>query len=170
MKETPQAYIQRILANLKGRDPLKVQASTAKKLERLVHGQATSRLRKRPGPGKWSVAEILAHLADVEIATGWRIRQVLASHGTPLQAFDQDAWAASGYYSRRDPYSSIEQFRVLREGNLALLKSLMPAQWKRYGVHAERGKQTILQFVRLAAGHDLNHIAQIEKILAPGKS
>jgi hypothetical protein len=165
MKETPQEYIQRILGNVAGQDPLKVQAGTAKKLERLIRGVPGSRLRKRPAPEKWSVGEILAHLAETEIVTGWRMRQILGAPGTPIQAFDQDSWAAAGHYEKRDPRKSAEQFRMLREGNLALLKLLAPQQWKHHGMHSERGVETIEHIVRMMAGHDLNHTKQVEQIL-----
>jgi hypothetical protein len=165
MKETPQEYIQRILGNLAGQDPLKVQAGTAKKLERLIRGVPASRLRKRPAPEKWSVGEILAHLAETEIVTGWRMRQILGAPGTPIQAFDQDSWAAAGHYEKRDARKSAEQFRVLREANLALLKLLAPQQWKHHGMHSERGVETIEHIVRMMAGHDLNHTKQVEQIL-----
>lgn len=169
MKETPQEYTQRILGNLAGQDPLKVQAGTAKKLERLIRGVPASRLRKRPAPEKWSVGEILAHLADSEIVTGWRLRQILGAPGTPIQAFDQDSWVAAGHYEKRDPRKSGEQFRVLREANLSLLKSLSPEQWKHHGMHAERGVETIEHIVRMMAGHDVNHTKQVERILAGKK-
>lgn len=169
MAETPQQYIERILGNLKGQDALKVQAGTPKKLERLVKKASASKLRKRPAPGKWSAAEIVTHLADCEIVLGWRVRQILSAPGTPLQAFDQDAWAASGHYEKRDGRKSLELFRMLREQNLALLKTLAPEQWKHHGMHAERGVETIEHLVRLMAGHDLNHLAQVERILAAKK-
>jgi hypothetical protein len=169
MKETPQEYIQRILGNVAGQDALKVQAGTAKKLERLLKGVPASRLRKRPAPEKWSVGEILAHLLDAEIVTGWRMRQILGAPGTPIQAFDQDSWVAAGHYEKRDPRKSAEQFRVVREANLALLKSLAPEQWKHHGMHAERGVETIEHIVRMMAGHDVNHTKQVEGILARKK-
>ena len=109
MQETPQEYIQRILAQLGGKDPLKVQAATAAKIARLVQRTSAAKLRKRPAPGKWSVGEILAHLADCEIVTGWRMRQILGGPGTPIQAFDQDAWAAAGHYEKRDARKSVSQ-------------------------------------------------------------
>ncbi len=160
MQETPQEYIKRILGNVEGFDPLKVQAGTAKKLERLIKGVPASRLRKRPAPEKWSVGEILAHLADSEIVVGWRLRQILGAPGTPIQAYDQDSWAAAGHYGKRDPRKSAELFRVVREANLALLKSLAPDQWKHHGMHAERGEETIERIVQMMAGHDINHTKQ----------
>jgi hypothetical protein len=165
MKETPQEYIKRTVGYVEGKKPLSVQAATAKKLGCLIEGVPISKLRKRPAPDKWSANEILAHLADTEIAVGFRLRMILGTPGTPISAFDQDAWVASGRYNQRDPRKSLEQFRVLREANLRLLKSLAPEQWKHYGMHAERGRETIEQVVRLLAGHDLNHVEQIERIL-----
>lgn len=167
--ETPQQYTQRILSNADGQDPIKVQLATNKKLARLIKGVPTAKLRKRPAPDKWSVAEIVAHLADVEIVVGWRMRSILGAPGTPIQPFDQDAWVASGHYDKRDPRESVELHRVVRDANLALLKSLTPEQWKQYGQHAERGQESIEHIVRMIAGHDNNHLQQIERILKPTK-
>jgi len=169
MKETAQDYIKRITGHVEGQQPLKVQAATAKKLDRLIKGVPAGKLKKRPAPEKWSVAEILAHLADAEIAGGWRMRLILGAPGTPVAAFDQDSWVTSGHYEKRDPKKCVEQFRVLREANLALLKSLTPEQWKHHGIHSERGEETIEHIVKMFAGHDLNHLKQIEGILAPKK-
>src|SRR4029077_8280670 len=149
-----------------GQDPLDVQARTPQELERLVTRASAGRLRKRPAPEKWSIAEILAHLADVEIVVGWRIRVILGAPGTPIPVMDQDTWVAAGHYDKRDPHKSIELFRVLREANLALFKTLTPEQWKHHGIHSERGVETVEQIVRLYAGHDLNHTRQIDQILA----
>jgi hypothetical protein len=166
MKETVQQYIQRISGYAEGKQPLTVQASTAKKLEPLIKGKSTAKLRRRPAPEKWSVSEILAHLADTEIVASFRMRLILGAPETPIAAFDQDAWVISGHYDKRDPRRSLEQFRMLREANLALLKSLTPDQWKHFGVHAERGQETIEHIVRMFAGHDINHLQQVERILA----
>jgi DinB superfamily len=169
MKETVQEYVQRIQGKLAGQDPLKVQATTAQKLSRLTKGASTAKLRKRPAPEKWSPAEILAHLADAEIVTSWRVRAILGAPGTPIQAFYQDAWVVAGKYAKRDPRKSLEQFRVLRDANLALYKSLSPEQWKHYGLHAERGEESIERIVRMMAGHDINHLEQVAALLASKK-
>lgn len=166
MSETPQQYTQRILGYVEGKQPLAVQAATAKKLDRLIKGVSTAKLRKRPAPEKWSVSEIVAHLADGEIVGAFRMRLILGSPGAHIVAYDQNQWVTSGHYDKRDPRESVEQFRVLREANLALLKSLKPEQWKDYGVHSERGQESIEHIVRMFAGHDINHLLQIEKILA----
>ena len=170
MKETPQQYTARMLGNVAGQGPLKVQAATPKRLARLVARASAMKLRKRPAPDKWSVAEILAHLADVEIVVGWRVRSILGAPGTPIQAFDQDAWVEAGHYAKRNPHASIAQLRAAREANLALYKSLSPEQWKHYGMHSERGQESVEHIVNMLAGHDVNHLQQIERILATKKT
>jgi DinB superfamily len=166
MHETPQQYIQRMLGNLEGQEPIKVQAATVKKIEKLLKSVPPAKLRKRPAPDKWSIAEIVTHLADTEIVGGFRMRMILGAPGTPIAAFDQDAWATTGHYDKRDARKSLEHFRAIREANLALLNTLTPEQWKHHGIHAERGLETIEHIVRMLAGHDINHTKQIERILA----
>jgi DinB superfamily len=169
MAETAEQYIQRILGHVEGQDALTVQAGTAKKLAKLVKGVAAAKLRKRPAPGKWSVAEIVAHLADTEIVGSWRIRAILGAPGTPIQAFDQDVWVKACHYEKSDAGKCIERFRVLREANIALYKSLTPEQWKHHGMHSERGVETVEHIARMFAGHDVNHLKQIEGILGKRK-
>ena len=169
MPETAQQYTRRILSNALGQDPIKIQSKTNRKLGRLIKGVPTAKLRKRPAPEKWSVAEILAHLADVEIVIRWRMRSILGDPGTHVQAYDQNAWVTAGHYEKRDPHKSIELHRVVREANLALVTSISPAQWKHFGQHAERGQESIEHIVRMVAGHDINHVLQIERILEAKK-
>jgi hypothetical protein len=166
MKETPRQYTERILGYANGKRPLIVLAATARKLDRLIRGVSMTKLCKRPAPETWSVSEIIAHLADGEIVGGFRLRLILGSPGAPIIAYDQDKWVTSGHYDERDPRKSVELFRVLREANLALLESLAPEQWKDYGIHSERGRESIEHIARMFAGHDINHLRQIEKILA----
>ncbi len=166
MKETAQQYIWRVTGYVEGKRPLAVQAATAKKLERMIEGVPTAKLRKRPAAGKWSVSEIVAHLADTEVIVAFRMRVILAAPGSPVAAVDQDSWVTSGHYEKRDPRKSVELFRVVREANLALFKSLTPQQWKHHGMHSERGRETIEQIVRMYAGHDINHLLQMERILS----
>lgn len=169
MPETPQQYTQRIIAHVQSTDkePLQIQKDTPKKLQSLIKSLSKKQLTQRPEPGKWSIAEILAHLADTELAGGWRMRLILSHNGVPVQAFDQDVWAETFGYAQRDPKVSLTTFRVLREANLALLKSLPKNLWENYGMHQERGKESIAHIVRMFAGHDLNHLAQVEKIARP---
>jgi len=85
---------------------MKVQSATAKELARLMKGATPAKLKKRPMPDKWSVTEVIAHLADSEMVVGWRLRSILGAPGTPIQAYDQDAWAKEGNYGKRDARKS----------------------------------------------------------------
>jgi DinB superfamily len=169
MQETGEQYTKRMFDLLDGRDPLKLQAAAPARLAKLLRGLRVAKARKRPAPGKWSIAEIVAHIADTELVGGYRIRAVLGEPGTQIIGFDQDVWVTALHYDKRDLKKSFEQYRSLREANLALLRTLSPEQWKHHGMHSERGKETVETVVRMFAGHDLNHIDQIERILAAKK-
>jgi hypothetical protein len=165
MQETPQQYTKRILNYQQGKDPVSVLSSTPKKIAGLLRGVGRKQLVSRPAPRKWSVAEILAHLADAELVTGFRMRLILGANRTPIQAFDQDAWAEFSEYEKQDPYLSLEAFWVQRERNVRLLKSLPKKMWGHYGIHSERGKETIRRVTQMLAGHDINHLKQVERIV-----
>ena len=167
MTETPQQYQQRMRKHVEGQDPRKVQAATPARLARLLRGATRAQLARRPAPGKWSVNEIIAHLSESEIVVGYRMRTILGAPGGPIQAFDQDRWAAEGNYGARDAKKSLALFRALREANLEWLGSLSPAQRMRVGVHSERGEESIEFIERMMAGHDVNHTLQVEALLAP---
>jgi len=169
MPETAEQYRQRMFSHLDGKDPLTLQAAAPARLAKLLKGVSPAKARKRPAPNKWSIAEIVAHIADTELVGGYRIRAILGAPGTQIIGFDQDAWVTALHYEKRDLKKSFEQYRALREANLALLKSLTPEQWKHYGIHNERGQESVETVVKMFAGHDINHFQQIERILAAKK-
>jgi len=158
-------YLTRIRDYAQGKDPLEMQKQAAAVLAELVAKASDEQLTRRPGKGKWSVGEILAHLAEDEIATAWRYRQMVEHTGVELAAFDQDLWARMGDYASRVPRDSLALFRLLRDANLQFLQRISPEQWQCFGIHAERGRITIKDLVVHMAGHDANHIRQIRTIL-----
>jgi hypothetical protein len=164
MAETAEQYIHRILGYVEGQDAIKVQRTTAAKLKKAIQGLTPSQLKWRPEPTKWSIAEIIAHLADAEVVASWRMRSVIGENGITIQPFDQDAWASVFKYQNRDAKRSLEVFQVLRENNLAMLKEIPKEIWDNYGMHLERGKESIAHLARMFAGHDTNHVLQIERI------
>jgi hypothetical protein len=170
MQETAEQYIHRILGYVEGQDAIKVQRATAAKLKKAISGLTPTQLKWRPGPAKWSIAEIIAHLADAEIVASWRMRSVIGENGITIQPFDQDSWASVFKYQSRDAKRSLEVFRVLRENNLAMLKEIPRATWENYGMHLERGKESIAHLARMFAGHDANHVLQVEGIVKQLKS
>ena len=162
--ETVDEYKERIVAYLGGADPLVLQAKAPDVLDALVNDLSTVQLDQQPTPGKWSIREIVAHLADDELVGAYRIRLILSAPGTAIQAFDQDVWATTGRYSTRDVNDSLALYRTLRSANLKLLQSLSADEWAMSGVHAERGVESIRDIAMYFAGHDINHFRQIESI------
>jgi hypothetical protein len=162
MAEAVQDYVQRILTTLGSADPVQVLSDTPARLAGILSGFSPSQLRKRPSPGKWSAAEIVIHLSEVEIAVGWRVRLVVGQNGVAIQGFDQDAWATR--YATADVDTALAVFHALRTANLALYGSLTPEQWEQYGMHSERGKETARRIVEMCAGHDINHLKQLESM------
>jgi len=165
MYETPQQYTDRILGYQQGQDPLAVMASMPNRIIRLLRGTSRAALLKRADADKWSVGEILAHLADAELAFGWRIRLMLGANGTTVQAYDQDVWATLFNYPKHDPALSLESFRIQRQCNVQLLRLVAKELWENYGMHEERGRESVARLMEMMAGHDINHFRQVEQML-----
>ena len=163
--ETIAQYSTRIRSYVEGKDPLEVQHKTPELLAELAVSVPEKKLYERPAPDKWSVGELLAHLADAEIGATWRYRQMIEHDGAPLSPYDQQLWNQLGDYASRRAEDSLQLFRLLREANLRMFASLTPEQWQRRGIHAERGPMTVRELALQIAGHDLNHLEQIKKIL-----
>ncbi len=164
------AYRRRVLGYLGQRDPLRVLARTPAGLDALLDGRSRAALARRPAPGKWSVLEIVAHLADAELVFSFRVRTMLGTPGARLDAFDQDRWAMVCGYHASDARRSRAVFRALRDSNLALLRRVPRARWRSIVArHDLRGRQSLADFVRLEAAHDLNHLRQIAGLTLPAK-
>ena len=158
-------YLARVRQHAQGKDPLAVQKETTQRLADLIASASDQQLITRPSKDKWSIGEILAHLAEDEIATAWRYRQMVEHDGIELAGFDQDLWAQLGDYGSRSPRESLELFKLLRNANVQFLSRLAPEQWECCGIHAERGRITVRDLAEHMAGHDANHIEQVRKIL-----
>ncbi|HKW68522.1 MAG TPA: DinB family protein [Terriglobales bacterium] len=165
MTETAEEYKSRFAAYVEGKDPIAMQREAPDTIAGLIAGIAPARLKQPPAPGKWSVLQIIAHLAEDELASSWRYRQMLEHDGAELSAFDQDLWARVGDYSSWQHEEALTMFRLLRQANLRMFARLSPQQWQRCGTHTERGKVTIRELCRHMAAHDVNHIEQIKRIL-----
>jgi hypothetical protein len=144
---------------LGNQDAMRVLGETPGRL-RQIAASLKDRINKAPALGKWSPREILAHLADAEMVFAFRYRQALADDNHVIQPFDQEKWAKSyGTYSAEQ---ALLMFAAGREWNLALLRTLTPEQLARTVTHPERGTMVVRTIVETAAGHDLNHLRQLE--------
>jgi len=165
MTETAEQYKARLESYVAGKDPVAMQREAPQTLAALIENVSEARLRQRPAPTKWSITEILAHLAEDELTSTWRYRQMVEHDGIELPGFDQDLWASLGDYSAWKPAEALAMFRLLREANLRLFARLSPEQWQRRGIHLERGPMTVRELCRHMAAHDINHIEQVRRIL-----
>lgn len=141
-----------------------ILAATSATLESLAQAIGPERIDRAPAPGKWSPAQILCHLADCEIAFGFRLRQTLAEDHHILQPFDQDSWAAP--YANIPAQQALATFAALRAWNLTLVQNTPADAASKPVTHPERGTMTFATILETMAGHDRNHLAQLEKLAA----
>ena len=166
VKITPEirAYVRKIEAYRAGRIPIPLMKAAPAKLERAVAGLSAAQMRRRPARGKWSIVEILGHLNDTEVVYGYRWRLSLGEPRSAIAGYDQAAWTDALRHRRGSAKRLLAQIRVMREANLDLVMRAGRAAWKRYGVHSERGNESVRRGLELIAGHDLNHLDQIRAI------
>ncbi|HEY7637093.1 MAG TPA: DinB family protein [Gemmatimonadales bacterium] len=158
-------YVRALLDLLGTREPLDVLPELLPWLRGRVSRVDDAMLRRPERPGKWSVIEVVQHLADSELVMGFRIRMVLASDRPPLQGYDQDQWVRELRYREVPTATALNQLAGQRDSNLALARRMSPATLERVGLHSERGEESVALMLRLMAGHDLVHRRQIDRIL-----
>ncbi len=146
------------------RDPLPIIRDTPHKLTEVLNALGPTNVEWHPLPGKWNAREILCHLADSEIVFAFRLRQALAEDHHVIQPFDQDKWAA--VYGNCDAKLAVELFYRVRAWNVALIESVPAAAMAKRVTHPERGEMTFRTIIETMAGHDLNHIPQLEAIVS----
>lgn len=148
-------------AQLGKQDPLTVLSDTPRRLRAFHELLGHAGLDQPWAPGKWTGTQIFCHLADCEIAFGFRYRQALAEPHHMVQPFDQDGWAKQYPLS---PELALQTFSALREWNLSLLRNATEHDLEKPVAHPERGQMTFRNLIETAAGHDLNHLQQLEKL------
>ena len=146
------------------RDPRQVIAATPDRLSALFTGVTAAQAGRPPAPGKWSLAQILSHLADCEIAFAFRLRQAMSQDNHVIQPFDQDGWANT--YDSVDVPAALATFTAVRRWNVRWIGGLPASAFDKPLSHPERGAMPFRAVVETMAGHDLNHLAQIEEITA----
>jgi hypothetical protein len=127
---------------------------------RLIAGAVDSAPKKR-GRG-WSPEEVAAHLADNEVAFGWRLRQAISEDEPEVQGFNQDGWAAAGWYAKRDVGLSLNAYAAARAANVEILRMLDETGWERRFRHPEFGRKTLRVLAEHISHHDLLHLRQIQ--------
>ena len=161
-----QTYVRALLDVLGRRDPIQVLAELLPWLTEQIRGLEDSGLRRPEAPGKWSVIEVIQHLADSDLVFSYRLKMMLTEDSPPLQGYDQDRWAGELQYHKMPLELALGQLRSLRNANLHVLTRLSPVQLERVGLHSERGPESAGFLLQLMGGHDLVHRRQIDRILA----
>lgn len=158
------AYREALIERLGGRDPFETLASLFESLPDAIEGLGPEALAAPEGEGKWSIRDVIQHLADTELVQAWRIRRIVTEEEPVLHGIDQDVWAGRLRYERATLTGALDQLRSLRSANLRLLRALSDEELERAGRHEERGRESLRTMVALLAGHDLVHLDQIARI------
>jgi hypothetical protein len=164
------SYVRALLDLLGDRQPLEVLPELMPWLERRLAGLPEERLRRPEAPGKWSVVQIVQHLADSELVFGFRARLILTEDRPAIPGYDQDRWAATLRYHEVSCHDALAQLGALRAANLAVLRRLGAGELARIGLHSERGPESLGHLMKLMAAHDLVHRRQVDRVLASGGS
>lgn len=147
---------------LGSREPVPVLESTYANIANLAERLPAAEVELRPPSGKWSGREIVAHLADCELVFAFRLRQALAEGHPTIQPFDQAVWSTR--YGNCDLGSALRLFDAARNWNLILIDGTTEADRQRSTTHPERGTMTLWTIVETMAGHDINHLAQLQRL------
>ena len=160
------AYVAGLLHLLGDDDPVIILRQTSVALPRFLDTVPAQIVASPEAPGKWSIRDVIQHLADSELVGGFRLRMVLAHDRPALTGYDQDLWAIRLGYRDADVHEALEQFAALRAANVRLWERLTPSDLARVGMHGERGEESLEHMRRLYAAHDLLHLRQLERIRA----
>lgn len=156
----PERYVEA----LGGRDPIESQKKAPKRVKKLLRGLSEKELATRPAPGKWSIKEIIAHLADGEVILGSRLRFVAAMERPTILGYDQDAFVEKLGVARVKTADLLDAFTAVRGANVGLMRRLTPDMFARVGLHSERGEESIHTMLVMYAGHDHIHEDQIGRL------
>ncbi len=141
-----------------------VYAQGPSRLRLALNGLSRDDLVRHPRPGKWSILEVTAHLADSELVGAVRFRMTSVEREAILPAYDQVAWATQlGYqqFTTPDLTVTLDLFENLRLSSLRVFTTLAEPDWQRTARHPERGPMTMRQLLELYADHGERHIEQI---------
>jgi hypothetical protein len=147
------------------KEHLEAAEKSPKQIAAAVSGVPEKILRFKPAPDKWSILEILGHLADSEIVYAYCVRQMLADDKPQIAPIDQNAWAKNLGYQEASSPELIALYGLNRHANLQLLRRLRPGDLEKSAYHPGLKRSiTVADIVTVMAGHGANHLEQIERL------
>jgi hypothetical protein len=162
--EAAEQYVRKMMEVLGDRDPIALLDGAVARLRNEIARIPAAKCAIPEAAGKWSVTDVVRHLAETEIVYGYRIRMVLTQDTPDIQGFDQDNLASAIRYDGATIEDFLSVLDVLRRLNLKLYRALSEDQLHRFGVHSERGPESVRRQIRLCAAHDEVHLKQIQRI------
>ncbi|MDX1392950.1 MAG: DinB family protein [Gemmatimonadota bacterium] len=158
------AYREALLERLGDADPVDELALLFERLPAALEGLDNERVTRPEAEGKWSILQVVCHLADAELMQAFRIRRALTEERPVLAPMDQDVWAHRLDYAGESLAEALDQLRALRVANLRLVRRLPDETLDRTTFHPERGEETVRTILAVLAGHDRVHLDQIARI------
>ena len=158
MSTTPNPYA----ADLGGLDAIEALGTTPARIRAAVAGWTDAQFERTYAPGKWTIRQVLVHLAQTELALGTRARFALTDAGYVAQPFSQDQWLPLD--SAMNGRDALDAYTALRVMNAAMFRGLSQVQLDREFSHPEYGALTVRWVANQMAGHDIHHLKQIESI------
>ena len=153
-------------ADLGELDPLEALGDTPFAIRALVDSWSEADFERTYAPGKWSARQILAHLAQTELALSTRVRFALTAPDYHAQSFDQDQWMPLDEHV--DARTALDTYTTLRRMNLAMWRGLTEARRNRSFVHPDFGELSVIWVAAQMAGHDIHHLKHFQQIAATG--
>ena len=154
------------LAKVPDGNLLKMLEAQGRETQALLAGVADAKAMHRYAPGKWSVKEVIGHLADTERVFCYRALTFARADETPLPGFDEKAWAPAGRFDARPLKDLAAELDAVRRATIALLAGLDAEALARRGT-ANNNPITVRALAWIIAGHERHHVAILrERYLA----
>jgi len=123
----------------------------------------------KPAPEKWSIRQIIIHLADSEANSYFRCRRFIAEPGSKVLGYNQDRWADTLFCNEQNTADALELFRLLRKMSFDLIKNLPEEYWSRTVMHEVSGEMTMQRWLEIYEEHIPKHIGQMERVFEAWK-
>src|SRR5467141_346732 len=159
-------YAEKYVSLITGTDILETLEAQLKQTTTLFSGRSERDGDFRYGPEKWTVKEVVGHIADTERIFAYRALRIARGDQTPLAGFEQDDYVRGGNFAERTLANLAQEFGLVRAATIALFRSLQKDAWQRRGV-ANKNEVSVRALAFIVAGHELHHRLILEERYFP---